>query len=273
VPSEPTTLETLIDDLEAERSALDTVVAGIDERSWNTVTAATWTVKDQIGHLAFFDEAATSAVTTPDQFRRFAAAAIAAGGDPMEPHLTRGRTMSGSAVLEWWREARSGTQVATRAMTPNQRVPWFGPDMGALSFVSARLMETWAHGQDVAAALGVSMTPTARLRHVAHLGVKARPFSYAVNGLDAPMRKVTVDLQGPAGERWCWDDGDEADGAVRGPALDFCLVVTQRRHIDDTDLIVEGEAARQWMSIAQAFAGPPGPGRRPVGKSGGGSSR
>ena len=94
-----------------------------------------------------------------------------------------------------------------------------------------------------------------------------------MRALEAPTQKVTVDLQGPAGERWCWDDGEEGDGAVRGPVLDFCLVVTQRRHIDDTDLVVDGDGARQWMSIAQAFAGPPGPGRRPTGKPAADSSR
>ena len=164
--SQPTTLEALIDDLEAERSALDDVVAGIDERSWNIATAATWTIKDQIGHLAFFDEAATSALTTPEVFRQFAAAAVAAGGDPMEPHLARGRTMSGGAVLEWWRDARRGNEEAARSMTPSERVPWFGPDMGAMSFLSARLMETWAHGHDIATALrsvdGAHLAPAPR---------------------------------------------------------------------------------------------------------------
>ena len=63
------------------------------------------------------------------------------------------------------------------------------------------------------------------------------------------------------GEDWTWGDEGVVD-QVRGPALDFCLVVTQRRHLDDTALEVEGPVAAEWMSIAQAFAGPPGPGRK-----------
>ncbi|MDR3649635.1 MAG: TIGR03084 family metal-binding protein, partial [Acidimicrobiales bacterium] len=168
----------------------------------------------------------------------------------------------GLGVLAWWRDARRQMVEAARTLDARDRVPWFGPPMGALSFVSARLMETWAHGQDVADALGVTRVPTARLRHVAHLGVRARPFSYVVHGLDVPAEAVRVELTGPAGELWEWDT-DAVSGFVRGPALDFCLVVTQRRNIADTALTVQGPAASQWLAIAQAFAGPPGPGRVP----------
>lgn len=267
---EPTTVDGLVDDLDAEHASLDALVAGLDEDGWALPTpAAGWAVRDQLSHLAFFDEAAVSAIGDPGTFREAADAALAAGGDPMAPHLKRGRAMAGAEVLAWWRAARAGLSAATRTLGPTQRVPWFGPDMGALSFVSARLMETWAHGQDVADATGMSRPPTARLRHIAHLGVKARPFSYAVRGLEAPTAPVVVQLAGPGGETWSWDDdggttaGAGATDTVRGPALDFCLVVTQRRHVLDTALVVEGPVAHQWMSIAQAFAGPPGPGRPP----------
>jgi uncharacterized protein (TIGR03084 family) len=151
--------------------------------------------------------------------------------------------------------------AATGALPEGTRVPWFGPPMGVLSFVSARLMETWAHGQDVADALDRRRVPTARLRHIAHLGVRTRSYSYVVRGLETPSTPVAVVLTGPAGELWQWEDSDDAVDRVRGPALDFCLVVTQRRNVVDTTLVVEGESANQWMSIAQAFAGPPGPGR------------
>jgi uncharacterized protein (TIGR03084 family) len=123
-------------------------------------------------------------------------------------------------------------------------------------------METWAHGQDVADALGIEREPTRRLAHVAQIGVRARPFSYMVRGLDPPLAGVKVDLEAPGGDRWSWDEDVTAD-VVLGPALDFCLVVTQRRHLDDTRLVVEGPNAVEWMRIAQAFAGPPGPGRQP----------
>ena len=259
----PTTLESLLRDLEDEHADLDGLVGPLDEASWALGTpAAGWAVRDQISHLAFFDDAATMAITEPARFSAMAEAAMAAAGDPMEEHLRRGRAMAGHDVLAWWRTSRHAMTAAAGSLGPRDRVLWFGPPMGALSFVSARLMETWAHGQDVADALGVTRVPTARLRHVAHLGVQARPFSYVVRGLEVPTAPVRVELTGPSGEQWEWGDDDGPD-AVRGTALDFCLIVTQRRHLSETGLTVQGAGAAEWLAIAQAFAGPPGLGRQP----------
>jgi uncharacterized protein (TIGR03084 family) len=267
--TDPTTLPGLLADLEAEHADLDRLLAPLDDASWGRETPAQgWAVRDQVSHLAFFDDAATMAIVDPAAFTVTADAAMAAGGDPMEPHLLRGRAMEGRDVLAWWRGARAAMAEAARSLDPGVRVPWFGPPMGALSFVSARLMETWAHGQDVADALGATRVPTARLRHIAHLGVRARPFSYAVHGLEVPDAPVRVELTGPAGEHWEWDEDGSPDH-VAGSALDFCLVVTQRRHLSDTRLTVQGPRASQWLSIAQAFAGPPGPGRPPLGADAG----
>jgi uncharacterized protein (TIGR03084 family) len=135
--------------------------------------------------------------------------------------------------------------------------------MGAMSFVTARLMETWAHGQDVRDAVGAMPSVSSRLRHVADIGVRARPFSYAVHGMDLPEAPVRVELVAPDGATWDWGPASAAD-VVAGPALDFCLLVTQRRHRDDLALVVQGPAAEEWVGIAQAFAGDPGPGRAPL---------
>ncbi len=240
------------------------MLAPLDDAGWDAPTpAAGWAVRDQVSHLAFFEDAATLAVTDPTAFNAFAEEAMARGGDPMEDHLRRGRAMKGGDVLDWWRQARRRLFAASAGLRADARVPWFGPPMGLMSFLSARLMETWAHGQDVVDGLGLERLPTARLRHVAHLGVKARPFSYVARGRPAPDVPVRVCLTGPSGERWEWDADAESQNSVAGSALDFCLVVTQRRNIVDTDLIVDGPTAREWLSIAQAFAGPPGPGRPP----------
>ena len=123
-------------------------------------------------------------------------------------------------------------------------------------------METWAHGQDVADALHVERAPTDRLRHVAFIGARALPNSYQARGLPVPDTPVGVELRAPSGEVWAFGAADAAN-TVRGPALDFCLAVTQRRHLDDLDLDLQGPVANEWLSIAQAFAGPPGPGRKP----------
>ena len=176
--------------------------------------------------------------------------------------------MDGAELLAWWEGSHLGMMQAFAGADPSARVPWFGPPMGALSFVSARLMETWAHGQDVVDALGLDRRPTDRLRHVAHLGVRARPFSYLIRERPVPAGRIDVVLVAPSGGEWRWEVGDpDPDGptaTVEGPALDFCLVVTQRRNLADTSLVVTGEPAADWLSVAQAFAGPPGPGRAPL---------
>ncbi len=128
--------------------------------------------------------------------------------------------------------------------------------MGGKSFLTARLMEAWAHGQDVVDAVGGNRPATDRLRHIAQLGVITRGWSYANRRMEAPEADVDVVLAAPSGATWTWGPGDAAD-AVRGSAEDFCLVVTQRRHADDTGLQLVGDAARDWMVRAQAFAGPP----------------
>jgi uncharacterized protein (TIGR03084 family) len=133
--------------------------------------------------------------------------------------------------------------------------------MGARSFATARLMETWAHGQDVADGLGVHRTPTPRLRHVADLGVRTRAHAFTNRGLGVPRGDVAVELEAPDGTTWRWGSSDT--DLVRGTALDFCLVVTQRRHPADTELSITGAAATEWIGIAQAFAGAPTGNRAP----------
>jgi uncharacterized protein (TIGR03084 family) len=145
---------------------------------------------------------------------------------------------------------------------PKARVPWFGPSMSALSCATARLMETWAHGQDIVDALRVHRATTERLRHIAHLGVMTRPFSYRTRGQEPPAGEIRVELRSPTGALWTWGDPG-ASNRICGLALDFCLVVTQRRHPADTALQITGPLAAEWMGLAQAFAGPPGAGRQP----------
>ncbi|MGO8863169.1 MAG: TIGR03084 family metal-binding protein [Acidimicrobiales bacterium] len=266
-----TTISNLLEDLEAEYQDLRRLVSplGSQAREWDLPTPAEgWAVRDQISHLAYFDVAAHLAVAEPQKFALMAEAFMAQEGDPMEGHLTRGRSMDGTELVEWWERSHDGLADVLETTDPKARIPWFGPPMGMLSFVSARLMETWAHGQDVADALGVVREPTDRLRHVAHLGVKARPYSYLVRGRDAPPGRIDVILVAPSGEEWIWQVGELTDGgdvaSVAGPAEEFCLVVTQRRNVADTALNVEGDTAAEWMSVAQAYAGPAGPGRPPA---------
>ena len=256
------TLDELIDDLVAEHDDLDRLVVALSSDDWDLPTPAEgWSIKDQIGHLAFFDEVAEQAATNADGFAALLEAALEDPENYVDSSAGRALPLSGSEVLAWWREVRSSLASGLTDVDPDARLPWFGPPMGARSFVTARIMDTWAHGQDVADALEATRDPTDRLFHIAHLGVRTRPHSYAVRNRPMPDADVRVELASPADEEWSWGDPG-ADDFVGGTALDFCLVVTQRRHVDDTDLAIAGPAARDWMGIAQAFAGGPGPGRQ-----------
>jgi uncharacterized protein (TIGR03084 family) len=253
-------VDPICDDLIAEHDDLDALVARLTPTDWDAPTPSPgWSIRDQISHLWFFDQKATLALTDADAFRADAELLLASGGT--EASVEPGRALEPGQLLASWRSDRAALLAAARVVDASTRVPWYGPAMGARSFVTARLMETWAHGQDVADATGTQRVPTERLRHVAHIGVRARPFSYAVHGMAVPDDDVVVTLNAPDGDVWQW--GAPGPNAVVGPALDFCLVVTQRRHLGDTALDVRGAAAEEWMGIAQAFAGPPGSGRTP----------
>ena len=264
-------LSELLGDLDDEYADCRRLVDGLaaDAPAWDRPTPAEgWSVRDQISHLAFFDDAGRMALVDPDGFTALARLALEQPGDPMEAHLALGRDMDGAELLAWWDGSHTGMMEAFAGVDdPATRIPWYGPPMGVLSFLSARLMETWAHGHDIADALGSPREPTDRLHHVAHLGVRARPFSYLVRGREVPEGRIDVNLVAPSGERWHWEIGPTDQpgpwATVTGPALDFCLVVTQRLHPDDSALTVTGDLAVEWMSLAQAFAGPPGPGRPP----------
>lgn len=255
--------EALVTDLAAEHRALDGVVAEISAQDWSVPTPAEgWSIHDQITHLAFFDRSAVMALDRPESFARERSRALRAPDAYMEEHLAWGRGQTPQDLLAGWRGARADLVRTARGHAPGDRIPWYGPRMSLMSFLSARLMETWAHGQDIADALGQPTTPTARLRHVAHLGVQARAYSYTVRGLVPPNEPVHVRLQAPHGTWLSWGP-EQADDRVEGALVDFCLVVTQRRHVADTQLHVEGNVAKEWLLIAQAFAGPPGKGRSP----------
>jgi uncharacterized protein (TIGR03084 family) len=253
----------LCDDLTAETAVLESLVEPLDAEGWLTPTPSEgWSVLDQVGHLAYFDEAATISATDADRFREWREEAMADENGVTETAAAKYRALAGEDVLKEFRTARAALLDVFRTIDPALRVPWYGPDMAAASSLTARIMETWAHGQDVVDALGVTRPQTAALRHVAHIGVRAFPNSFLANGLDVPDAPVFVELTGPDGDTWTWGPPDAAD-AVRGPAVDFCLVVTRRRHVDDTAVRATGAVAESWMPIAQAFAGPPGSGRRP----------
>lgn len=245
----------------AEQEALDAIVGDLDEDQWDLPTPSDrWAVRDQIGHLAFFDHTAAWAITDEDRFR----SSLADLAPTFEPDATEDtmdsltlgsfRAMSPPELLDAWRTNRALLAEAAATLDDDTRVIWYGPSMGAKSFLTARLMECWAHGQHIVDAVGTSREPTDRLQHIAQLGFITRKWTYLNRGIDVPDADVRVELTAPSGDTWRYGQ-DDAEQAVIGPAEDFCLVVTQCRHVDATSLDVRGDDARDWMTKAQAFAG------------------
>jgi uncharacterized protein (TIGR03084 family) len=254
-------LQQIVDDLRAESDELDALVAPLADIDWTASTpAAGWSIAHQIGHLLWTDRGALIAVTDE---AAFADVVQAAAADPIGFVNTAADELAAVAPAEMiddWRLTRSRLHDALLTVPDGQKLPWFGPPMSASSMATARLMETWAHGLDVADALGVRRPATARLRSIAHLGVRTRDFAFSINGQQPPADPFHVELRAPDGSIWSWGPAD-APQRVTGPAEDFCFLVTQRRPLHELDITADGDDARRWLLIAQAFAGPPGGGR------------
>ncbi|MEU7477943.1 TIGR03084 family metal-binding protein [Lentzea sp. NPDC042327] len=240
----------LLADLDAESRELDELVTR--HADWTTPTPAEgWTVGHQIGHLMWTDKAAVLAITDPEAFQ----------AQPLTPDIVDRTAAEAAALpdlLDLWRDSRRALREHLAAA--GGKIVWFGPPMSPASMATARIMETWAHGQDVFDGLGVTREPTARIRHVCHIGVRTMGFAFLLNGKATPEQEVRVELEGPGGEVWTWGPQD-AENRITGPALDFAFLVTQRRNREQLKIEAVGPVAQEWVPIAQAFAGPPGGGR------------
>lgn len=249
-------MDPICDDLDAETAALRAIVAPLTEEQWRLPTpAAGWDTRETVIHLGTTDYAASLAVLDTEGFDRLKLQMASGDLDLHTIGDVNLTDMSGAEVWEWFEGERSRMTAAFRAVGPKDRIPWFGPDMSALSFATARLMETWSHSHDVADTFGTEYPRSDRLRHVAHIGVTTRGWSYVNRGQAVPEGTVRVELTSPGGDVWTWGP-DDADGKISGDAYEFCLLVTQRRHHSEVILDVEGELAEEWVEIAQAFAGP-----------------
>jgi uncharacterized protein (TIGR03084 family) len=254
-------LSQIVDDLRAESDEVDALVAALPDDGWTAPTpAAGWTIAHQIGHLLWTDRGALMSVTDDVGFADVVKSAL---DDPIGFVNTAADELAAVAPAELladWRATRSRLHDALLTVDDGRKLPWFGPPMSGPSMATARLMETWAHGLDVADALGVTRPATARLRSIAHIGVRTRDFAFVINGLQPPGEPFQVELRAPDDSTWTWGP-DGASQRVTGSAEDFCFLVTQRRPLRELDITAEGDDAARWLPIAQAFAGPPGGGR------------
>ncbi len=258
-----TAMHDVFTDLVLEGDELDAVVAALPPEDWHRGTPAPgWTIAHQIGHLTFIADMVRLAVDDPAGFE----AVVAPARDDIEAAVEA--ILAGyladpvPALLARWREARAAAAAALAALPKGADVPWVAGPMPAGMLAAAGLMEVFAHGQDVLDALGLRREPTDRIGHVAWFGTRTRDFGYEARGLAVPAEPFRFELTAPSGEVWAFGP-PESEERVTGPALDFCLLVTRRRHRDDLGLKATGDLADPWLDLAQAFPGPAGEGRRP----------
>lgn len=253
-------------DLLTEYRELAALCDTLTPAQWRIPSAFySWTPWDEIAHLCYFDEAALQSVRDPECFASNAAtlnARIAAGEEFSTIQRETFSHLDGPALLALWRERHEALAHELSLIDAKARLPWYGPLMSARSFASARLMETWAHGQDVWDVMRRRRPATVRLKHIAHLGFATFGWTFVNRGLRIPEIVPYVALQAPDGSKWQWGDAGSAH-RVSGTAEDFCLLITQRRHVDDTTLQYTDGPASDWLHMAQCFAGPPADGPKP----------
>jgi uncharacterized protein (TIGR03084 family) len=255
--------EDVISDLVVEGEQVDQLVSGLSAPQWQLPTPAPgWTVAHQIAHLASIFSLAGLAASNPAGFRGLTER-LSDDFDANVAAALAGYLASPPAVLlERWRAERAAAEQALAACSPGELVPWLVRPIPPAILAAAGMMELFGHGQDIADALGVRPERTDRIGRLADFAVRTWDFGYLARGLAPPAIQFRYELTAPSGAVWEFGPPD-AEQRISGPAVDFCLLVTRRRHRDDLSLTASGPEADHWLDIAQAYRGSPGPGRPP----------
>ncbi len=258
-------LQTVITALEAAASEFDALVADLDPADWARATPAEgWTIADQVAHVSFVFTIAGTAAGQPGAFRALIERIGSAPGafDAAVTAALEGyRSLAPTALLARWRAERDAGIAALAAAPEDELVPWLVNPLPPAVLARAGMLELFAHGQDVADALGVCRTHTDRVRHIVGFAVRTRDFGYLSRGLTPPAEEFRFEVTGPSGAVWEFGPSD-AEQRITGDAVDLCLLVSRRRHAADLQLKAVGEIAESWLDLAQAYRGPAGPGRR-----------
>jgi uncharacterized protein (TIGR03084 family) len=250
-------------DLATEAAELDAVVSGLSSDQWNQPTPAPgWTIGHQIAHLAFIASLAKLAATDAQTFEAVAAEGRKDFQGAVDAKLREFLADPQPLVLQRWRDEQRAAGEALAALPKNGMVPWLVNPLPVGVLAAAGMMELYGHGQDIRDALGVSRTPSDRIGHLAFFGTRTRDFGYLANGIEPPAEEFRFELTAPSGTVWTFGPED-AEQRVSGPADDYCLLVTRRRHRDDLALTAVGAEADRYLDIAQAYRGPAGEGRKP----------
>ena len=250
-------MDQICDDIAAETRALSSVVEDLTEDQWRAPTVAEgWDSHETILHLGATDWICHLTLVNPKLFvdiRTQLSKGETSVHKAVGPHV---RGLQGSELWEWFLTGRSEMLGALGDTDPKARITWLGPDIGARSLATSRLLETWTHSHDLADSFGIQYPRTNRLRHIAHIGVVTREFSYVNQGLTPPKEPVRVELVSPNGDQWSWGP-DDATNKVSANAYEFCKVITRRIPVAESAVETHGVLAQKWMEIAQPWIEPP----------------
>lgn len=258
-----TAMQDVHSDLATEAAELDALVSGLTPEQWATATPAPgWTVAHQIAHLAFIAGLAGLAATDAETFEAVAAEGRKDFQGTVDAKLAEFLADPVPVLLKRWQEGQRAAGAALAALPANGTVPWLVNRLPVGVLAAAGMMELYAHGQDIRDALGVLRTPSDRIGHLAFFGTRTRDFGYLARDIEPPAEEFRFELTAPSGIVWAFGPED-AEQRISGPADDYCLLVTRRRHRDDLALTATGSQAERYLDIAQAYRGPAGEGRRP----------
>jgi uncharacterized protein (TIGR03084 family) len=256
-------LHDVVGHLAAEGDSVEVLVAGLDESQWSAPTPAVgWTIAHQIAHLAFVFRLAGTAAGDPARFQAMTEQSQGDLDSAIDAALAAYLALPPAGLLSRWRDERAAAQQALAAVPEDSLVPWLVRPIPPSVLAAAGMMELVGHSQDIADALGVTREWTDRIKHVVGFAVAVWDFGYQARGLAVPDVRFGFELTAPSGAVWRFGPED-ATQRVTGSAVDFCQLVTRRRHRDDLDVIAVGVEADEWLNIAQAYRGAPGPGRTP----------
>jgi enediyne biosynthesis protein E11 len=253
----------VISDLVAEGEQVDRLLCGLNADQWQLPTPAPgWTIAHQVAHLASIFSLAAMAAGKPQAFRDLTARLSTDFDANVSAALAGYLASPPDDLLARWRAERRAAEQALAAAPPGEVVPWLVRPLPPAVLASAGMMELFGHGQDIADAVGSRLERTDRIGRLAEFAVRTWDFGYLARGLTPPATLFRYELTAPSGARWEFGPAD-AEQRISGPAVDFCLLVTRRRHRDDLALTASGPEADHWLDIAQAYRGSPGAGRAP----------
>ncbi|HEY5014061.1 MAG TPA: maleylpyruvate isomerase family mycothiol-dependent enzyme [Acidimicrobiia bacterium] len=252
-------MDAIIDDLAAQHAELRSLVEACTESDWSRPTPCEgWDVADVLLHLVQTDElAVASARGDLDRFRsgflgtrdETSLTVDAAAAAQVEVE----RAIGGAAIAARWERSSANLLAELRAGDPHRRVTWVAGQLSLQTLATTRLAESWIHTGDIAAALGVELAPTNRLRHVTRLAWRTLPYAFAQAGL-ALSGPVALDLVGPDGDRWHFAPDEPALTTIRGRASEFCALAARRLTPAHTSLVGEGPDAAAVLQLVRTYA-------------------